>query len=108
MVIYSRLQQPIPVFYNWDSPSILLDDKWHKELLEASYFASTEKKTILRARKDFASELCSKPVTWIVTLQAIAQATPVLESALLIAKTTDYGLYRFTSSHQVCSTSDKK
>lgn len=108
MVIYSRLQQPIPVFYNWDSPAILLDDKWHKELLEASYFASAEKKTILRARKDFASELCSKPVTWIVTLQAIAQATPVLESALLIAKTTDYGLYRFTSSHQVCSTSDKK
>ncbi len=108
MVFYSQAQQPIPVFYNWDSPAILLDDKWHKELLEASYFASAEKKTILRARKDFASELCAQPVTWIVTLQAIAQATPILDSAHLIAKTADYGLYRFTPSHQACSTTDKK
>lgn len=108
MVFYSRAQQSIPVFYNWDNPAILLDDKWHKELLEASYFANAENKKILRARKDFASELCSQPITWIVTLQEIAKATPILDSANLIAKTADYGLYRFTPTLQACSTTDKK
>jgi hypothetical protein len=107
-IIYSQAQQPIPVFYNWDNPAILQDDKWQKELLEASYFATAEKKTILRARQDFSTELCAQPVTWIVTLQAIAKGTPLLVSAILIAKTADYGLYRFTPSDQACSTSDKK
>jgi 4-amino-4-deoxy-L-arabinose transferase-like glycosyltransferase len=107
-IIYSQAQQPIPVFYNWDNPAILQDDKWQKELLEASYFATAEKKTILRARQDFSTELCAQPVTWIVTLQVIAKGTPLLDSAILIAKTADYGLYRFTPSDQACSTSDKK
>jgi hypothetical protein len=107
-IFYSHAQQPIPVFYNWDNPAILLDDKWHKELLEASYFANAEKKAILRARQDFSSELCAQPVTWVVTLQAIAKGTPLLDSAILVAKTADYGLYRFTPSDQACSTTDKK
>jgi hypothetical protein len=107
-IIYSRAQQPIPVFYNWDNPAILQDDKWHKELLEASYFATAEKKTILRARQDFSIELCAQPVTWVVTLQAIAKGTPLLDSAILIAKTADYGLYRFTPSDQACSPTVKK
>lgn len=107
-IIYSRAQQPIPVFYNWDNAAILQDDKWHKELLEASYFATAEKKTILRARQDFSFELCAQPVTWVVTLQAIAKGTPLLDSAILIAKTADYGLYRFTPSDQACSPTVKK
>jgi hypothetical protein len=107
-IIYSRAQQPIPVFYNWDNPAILQDDKWHKELLEASYFATEEKKTILRARQDFSAELCAQPVTWVVTLQEIAKATPPLTSATLIAKTADYGLYRYTPSHPACSPTVKK
>ena len=107
-IFYTHAKDPIPVFYNWDSPAILLDDKWHKELLEASYFASAEKKANLRARQDFSTALCSQPITWIVTLQEIAKATPPLTSATLIAKTADYGLYRFTPSDQACSTTDKK
>lgn len=107
-IFYSQAQQPIPVFYNWDSPAILQDDKWNKELLEASYFASAEKKTILKARQDFPSALCAQPVTWVVTLQAIAKGTPLLDTALLVAQTADYGLYRFTPSDQACSTTDKK
>jgi hypothetical protein len=107
-IIYSQAQQPIPVFYNWDNPAILQDDKWHKELLEASYFATEEKKTILRARQDFSAELCAQPVTWVVTLQAIAKGTALLDSAILVANTADYGLYRFTPSHPACSPTVKK
>ena len=107
-IFYTHAKDPIPVFYNWDSPAILLDDKWHKELLEASYFASAEKRANLRARQDFSTALCSQPITWIVTLQEIAKATPPLTSATLIAKTADYGLYRFTPSDQACSTTNKK
>jgi 4-amino-4-deoxy-L-arabinose transferase-like glycosyltransferase len=107
-IFYIHVQNPIPVFYNWNNPAILLGDTWQKELLEASFFANAKNKAILRARQDFSTELCAQPVTWVVTLQAIAKGTPLLDSAILIAKTADYGLYRFTPSDQACSTTDKK
>lgn len=108
MVFYSRELRPVPVFYNWNDPAILLDDKWHKELLDASHFASADKKTILKSSDEFAHTLCSQPVTWIVTLQSIAKATPILETAVVAASTADYGLYRFTRSNNACLLTEKK
>jgi 4-amino-4-deoxy-L-arabinose transferase-like glycosyltransferase len=78
---YARLQDPVIVVDEWDSPDVAKRDNWRKEIADAGVFSPEVARQLLLTRERLAPALCQAPVSWVLGSQGLRDTYPFLEQA---------------------------
>jgi 4-amino-4-deoxy-L-arabinose transferase-like glycosyltransferase len=92
--IYARLQSPVLVAEDWQSPEVDRHDNWIKELRDAQRFASADAAKVLVTPAQVPSIICSAGVTWVMGHASMTSRFLALAQAEQIGKSGEVVLWR--------------
>lgn len=94
---YARLEQPLRVVDDWRPGTGPQPDNWHKELADASQFASAHAAEMLITPSALAGAVCRAPVSWVIGPASAAASHPFLQVATVAFSTRDVRLWRVSA-----------
>ncbi|MGZ5786693.1 MAG: glycosyltransferase family 39 protein [Ramlibacter sp.] len=92
--IYARLQSPVLVAEDWQSPEVDRHDNWVKELRDAQRFASPDASRVLVMPAQVPSIICGEGRTWVMGHPSMASRYPSLAQAEQISRSGEVVLWR--------------
>jgi 4-amino-4-deoxy-L-arabinose transferase-like glycosyltransferase len=95
---YWRLERPVPVVSDWNSPGIDAHDNWQKEFVDAGRFDPARASQVLLTPDRLAAVLCVPQTTWLVGPSNASLAYPWLSVKDLVGYNDQAAVWRFAGS----------
>ncbi len=98
--IYAQLREPLPVYHDWDDPSLVATDSWPRELFDAGQFDPDAGRRALRPIANLKEALCERATTWVIVGRKDTE--PLIARASIVATNAGFALIRVERSSLAC------